>query len=106
MGRLGVVAGGGRGWKAIAAPAAFLLVATVAVVVFRSTRHAQEPSSPSPRVVVTHPAAQAPRAYTVKAGDTVVSIAAKTGVPAGRLAALNPGLHPTSLFIGQKIRLR
>ena len=106
MGRLGLVAGGGRGRKALAAPAAFLLLATIAVVGFRSTRHTDGPSSPSPRVVVTRPVVQAPRAYTVRAGDTVVSIAAKTGVPAGRLAKLNPGLQPTSLFIGQRIRLR
>jgi LysM repeat protein len=98
----------GRGWKAFAAPAAFLLAATIAVVVFRSIRHTSTPS-PSPparaTVVSKHPAASA-RSYTVRAGDTVTAIAATTGVPLTRIRALNPHLQPTALFIGEKIRLR
>lgn len=99
----------GRGWKAFAGPAAFLLAATIAVVVVRSVRHADRPSSPAPRgstVVSKHPVAPAPRSYTVQAGDTVAAIAAKTGVPVVRIRALNPRLQPTALFIGEKIRLK
>ena len=106
MGRLGLVAAGGRSWKTFAGPAAFLLAATIAVVGFRATRHVDKPSRPQRSVVVAHPAVTAPRSYSVKAGDTLASIAARTGVSAGSLAQLNPGLQPTALFIGQKLRLR
>jgi LysM repeat protein len=46
------------------------------------------------------------RTYTVKAGDTLGGIAAKTGVPVEKLQELNPGLDPQALVSGQKIKLR
>lgn len=48
----------------------------------------------------------APATYTVQQGDTLVGIAAKTGVPLDRLEALNPGLDASAMHIGQRIRLR
>ena len=48
----------------------------------------------------------AKRLYTVRAGDTLGTIAARTGVSVMRLRQLNPNAEPTSLFIGDKIRLR
>jgi hypothetical protein len=42
----------------------------------------------------------------VRAGDTLATIAAATGVPLARLEKLNPQVEPTSLFIGDRIRLR
>ena len=47
-----------------------------------------------------------PRLYTVRAGDTLATIAATTGVSVARLQQLNPRVEPTSLFIGDRIRLR
>jgi LysM repeat protein len=49
-----------------------------------------------------------PKFYVVKAGDTLSSIAAETGVPLGRLTALNPAVSapPYSLQTGQRLRLR
>ena len=45
--------------------------------------------------------------YTVKPGDTLSSIASRTGVSMGRLEALNHSLHPPySLQSGQRLRLR
>ena len=44
--------------------------------------------------------------YTVKTGDTLAGIAARTGVPVERLQELNPELDPQALVSGQKIRLR
>jgi Tfp pilus assembly protein FimV len=44
--------------------------------------------------------------YTVKTGDTLGRIAAKTGLPVARLQRLNPQLDPQALVSGQKIRLR
>ncbi|HZE04559.1 MAG TPA: LysM domain-containing protein [Solirubrobacteraceae bacterium] len=49
-----------------------------------------------------------PKFYVVKAGDTLSSIAAKTGVSMSRLTALNKSLaqSPNSLQTGQRLRLR
>jgi peptidoglycan endopeptidase LytE len=46
------------------------------------------------------------RTYTVKTGDTLGGIAAKTGVSVEKLQELNPGLDPQALVSGQKIKLR
>jgi LysM repeat protein len=46
------------------------------------------------------------RTYTVRAGDTLGAIAIKTGVSVSTLEDLNPGLDPTGLVAGQKIKLR
>jgi LysM repeat protein len=44
--------------------------------------------------------------YTVKTGDTLGSISAKTGVDVDKLQELNPALDPQALVSGQKIKLR
>ena len=44
--------------------------------------------------------------YVVKTGDSLGSIAEKTGVPVERLQELNPELDPQALVSGQRIRLR
>jgi LysM repeat protein len=44
--------------------------------------------------------------YTVRTGDTLGAIAAKTGVPVEKLQELNPELDPQALVSGQKIKLR
>ena len=46
------------------------------------------------------------RRYTVKPGDTLSAIAAKTGVSLVRLQQLNPELDAQSLQTGQKVKLR
>jgi LysM repeat protein len=45
------------------------------------------------------------RRYTVRPGDTLTGIAARTGVPLGRLKQLNPQLDSDSLQTGQRIKL-
>jgi lipoprotein NlpD len=49
-----------------------------------------------------------PKFYVVKSGDTLSAIAARTGVPLGRLTTLNPSVStpPYSLQTGQRLRLR
>lgn len=44
--------------------------------------------------------------YTVRTGDTLGGIAAKTGVSVEKLQELNPGLDPQALVSGQKIKLQ
>jgi LysM repeat protein len=46
------------------------------------------------------------RFYTVKPGESLSSIADRTGVSVHRLEALNPRINPDSLLVGQRIRLR
>ena len=46
-----------------------------------------------------------PTFYTVKSGDSMSTIAAKTGVPVGQLEALNPAVDPNVLHLGQRLRL-
>lgn len=49
---------------------------------------------------------QAPKTYVVKTGDTLSSIARKTGVSVARIIALNPGVDPQILISGEKLKLR
>lgn len=108
-------------WRRYAAPAAFLLAATIAVLLIRSGLEAGGPSPASGtaptttvrRIVATSPtatskknASSAQRFWTVRAGDTFGVISSKTGVPVATIEQLNPNVKSTSLFIGEKIRLR
>lgn len=49
---------------------------------------------------------EAPKAYVVQNGDTLTSIAHKTGVPVSRIEELNPGVDPQILVSGEKLKLR
>jgi LysM repeat protein len=108
----------------VAAPVCFLLVATIAVLLIRSGLHhdasapktttvAKKPHPSRTRTIVpiaasTGTQATAPpagRTYTVASGDTLGSIAAKQGTTVDKLLGANPGIDPTSLQIGDKIRL-
>jgi hypothetical protein len=99
-----------RSWRPLVWPAVFLLAVTVAVVALRGVLHrstAPPPAAPphAARTPAKHPPPARRHVYTVRAGDTLSAIAATTGVPLARIRALNPGLAPTALFIGEKIRL-
>ena len=108
-------------WRRYVAPAAFLLAATIAVVLIRAgleaggSRHgttaaglararrstsSRRPRSRRPR------ASPAKRFWVVRAGDTFAVISSKTACRSRRIVRLNPNAHSTSLFIGERIRLR
>ncbi len=105
-------------WRRYLAPAAFLLAATIAVVLIRagiesggggSAAITGGSGAPRKHVAVTttttsHAAGK--RFWVVRAGDTFAVISAKSGVPVATLVRLNPKVHSTSLFIGEKVRLR
>ena len=113
-------------WRRYVAPAAFLLAATIAVVLIRSGfETAGDRGSPSVAVAPTtttrkrvdasttttkaKPAATPATAkgfWTVQPGDTFGVISSKTGVPVATLEQLNPKVKSTSLFIGEKIRIK
>jgi LysM repeat protein len=46
------------------------------------------------------------KTYVVKSGDTLVSIAHRTGVPVAHILALNPDVDPQILIAGQTLQLR
>lgn len=47
-----------------------------------------------------------PKSYVVQNGDTLTSIAHKTGVSVARIQSLNPGVDPQILISGEKLKLR
>jgi LysM repeat protein len=104
-------------WRRYAAPAAFLLAVTIAVVLIRSGINSGKARPPvtAPTVqsrphvtTTTKKTKKAPgqRFWTVQAGDTFNVISSKTGVPIATIARLNPNASSTSLYIGEKIRIR
>jgi LysM repeat protein len=46
------------------------------------------------------------KTYVVKSGDTLVSIAHRTGVPVAHILALNPEVDPQILIAGETLKLR
>jgi len=46
------------------------------------------------------------KTYTVQSGDTLTSIAQKTGVPIAELQALNPEVDPQILVAGEVLKLQ
>jgi LysM repeat protein len=46
------------------------------------------------------------KVYVVKSGDTLVSIAHRTGVPVVHILALNPEVDPQILIAGETLKLR
>ena len=93
------------------APIAFLAVITIGALLvragFEQGRH-HRATSPTTTVTSkeTHSRKPRVRSYTIQSGDTLASIAAKTGTSVARLEQLNPGINPTALRVGQKIRVQ
>ena len=102
-----------------AAPAAFLVAVTIAALLIRAGFEGGSSGSPArttaPGTTTTRPAATttaststtttARRFYTIQAGDTLDVVAAKYAKTVDELLALNPGVDPHALRIGQKIRV-
>ena len=100
------------------APAAFLLVVTVAVLLVRAgleggggngttTAPVTRPRPVTTRVTTTRPKPKptARRFYTIQSGDTLETVAAQFATTTEKLLALNPNIDPHALRIGQKIRI-
>jgi LysM repeat protein len=94
------------------APIAFLAAITIGALVVRAglhqgKHHARLPTTTTTSKKTGH--GHGPRhvrRYTIRSGDTLASIAAKTGTSVARLVQLNPGIDPTALSVGQKIRVQ
>ena len=104
-----------------AAPAAFLLAATIAILLIRSViaddapadsspPAATAPATTKPKAATTRAATTAPttphETYAIKAGDTLGTVADRYDTTVEALVELNPGIDPTSLQVGQEIRVK
>ena len=96
-----------------AAPVAFLAAITIGAVVVRAGfEHGKHPAN-TPNTTVTvntkrtqkHAHKRHLRTYIVQSGDTLGSIATKEGTTVAKLEQLNPGIDPTALRVGGKIRV-
>jgi LysM repeat protein len=97
-------------------PVAFLLAATVAVLLVRSALHHHDSAVPATTFARTIPVAPSPKTtatsgparsyYRIASGDTFSSVALKFNTTVEQLQALNPGVDPHVLTVGQRIRVR
>lgn len=93
-------------------PVALLAAATLAVLLVHKTLETtRTPESAVKVKPVAQPRVSAParlerkRFYVIRSGDTLGAVAARYGTTVARLLGLNPGLEPTAMRIGQKIRV-
>jgi LysM repeat protein len=97
----------------VAAPVAFLAAVTIGALVVRAGFEHGKHHANTPTTTVTTKTTRKHshkrrhlRTYTVQSGDTFASIAAKEGTTVARLEHLNPGVDPTTLRVGEKIRVQ
>jgi LysM repeat protein len=95
------------------APAAFLLAVTIFVLILHGglAGHSSKPSShPATTTMSTSSSTRttetvATQMYTIRYGDTLGAVAIHFGVTVEDILALNPGIEPTALRVGQKIKI-
>lgn len=94
----------------VGAPLAFLAAVTVAVLLVRAgmdeAARRNEPAVDRGKPAATKPSSGSKRFYVVRPGDTLGAIAPRFDLTEAELVALNPSIEPTSLRIGQRIRVR
>jgi LysM repeat protein len=97
-----------------AAPAAFLLAATIAILLVRSGLEngadgapvTTAPTTTQPGTTGTTTAAGEPVFYVIQSGDTLAVIAEEHETTVEQLLVLNPELDPVALTVGQRIRVK
>ena len=103
-----------------AAPAAFLLAATIAILLVRSglengetapvttasatTATVEEPPATTTAATTTNAAGA--EFYEIQSGDTLAVVAEQHGTTVEQLLVLNPDLDPVALTIGERIRVK
>src|SRR5262249_7913118 len=103
-------------WARWVAPAVFLLAVTGVVLLVRSAlrpeapaatptaqvttraKHARRTPSPPPRI--------AAQSYVIRSGAPLGAIAGRFATTVDELLALNPGVEPTTLRPGERLRLK
>ena len=107
------------GWrkhaKRYGAPAAFLLAVTIAVLLVRSGLQGNDAASGTTTLAtttvttktVTRPVpVKRRRFYRLLAGETLSDVAIKFNTTVAALETLNPGIQPTNLTVGQRLRVK
>ena len=106
----------GRVLARYVAPAAFLLAVTGVVLLVRSSLGSD--ASTTTRTTTTVARAKKPKSpaqprvrtpaqyYVIRSGDTLESIAQRYGTDVDTLLRLNPGVEPTTLRPGERIRIK
>lgn len=104
-----------------AAPAAFLLAATIAVLIVRAALTDEDGTSAPPAATTTVPTTTNPsdtgtgktttapagaEYYKIQAGDTLAVVAEQYDTTVEQLLVLNPDVDPVALNIGQRIRVK
>ena len=106
-----------------AAPAAFLLAVTVAILLVRSgldNGSASSPTTVATTTELTSTTTAEPETtqtgtgtvpadaefYEIQAGDTLAVIADQHGTTVEQLLVLNPDIDPVALTVGQRIRVK
>lgn len=98
-----------------AAPVAFLAAITIGALVVRAGfQQGGNHRAKSPTTTVTSKTKKKPaqrhkgqhKTYTIQSGDTLASIATKSGTTVAKLMQLNPGIDPAALQVGQTIRVQ
>jgi LysM repeat protein len=99
------------------APAAFLAAVTIAVLLIKSGLGGHHPAATTAALLPTAPTqttrastttettTTAARYYTIRSGDTLDSVAVAEHTTVADLLRLNPGVDPTGLHVGQRIRV-
>jgi len=103
-----------RSWIARFLALAALAAAVVAVIVVASNTdlHSESGNKNGNQQSQTHKQKQQKKkrtkakTYEVQSGDTLTSIAHKTGVPVAELQALNPEVDPQILVAGEILKLQ
>ena len=92
------------------APIALAATATSTYLIVHSGLTAKSTTSTAQTQVLHGPVHRSQFAkakfYSVQQGDTLSSIAVKTGVSVATLEKLNPSINPNSLQTSQRLRLR
>ena len=106
-----------RGWrreaKRYGAPVVFLLAVTIAVLLVRQGLNS-EAAPATTTAATTTPTTTAPNAtpvrrrrfYRLRSGETLSDVAIRFDTTVEQLAVLNPGVEPTNLSVGQRIRVK
>jgi LysM repeat protein len=108
----------GRGWRAefkrYGAPAAFLAAVTIAVLLVRAGLDAGSSTNTTTATTTrtaststtTTTTVRRRRYYRLRQGETISDVAIRFDTTVEQLLALNPGIKPNALSVGQRIRVR
>jgi LysM repeat protein len=108
----------GRAWRAelkrYGAPAVFLAAVTIAVLLVRAGLETGSPDrttvtaghAASTATTTTPARARSRRYYRLRQGETMSDVAIRFDTTVEQLLALNPGIKPNALRVGQRIRVR